>query len=76
MSHINVQVAQLKRQFDRVQDAAVVMASPVAWSEVNDLNPVTTWAEGRDDAVKRLRELAQIATDAADYAETIPPYGE
>lgn len=75
MTHdIDVWMSQLRRQMERVGEAANVMAQPVAWAEVGDCNPVTTWAEGRREAITLLRQLAQLAQRIADDAETLPPW--
>jgi len=72
--NINEGLIQLRRQYDRVDQAASVMAQPVAWAAENDYNPVTTWAEGRDDAVRHLREMARMAEALAETAANMPPY--
>lgn len=75
MAHdINGWMQRLRRQFERGDKAANVMAQPVAWAEVNDLHPATTWEEGRQATVKHLRELARKANEIADYAEALAPY--
>lgn len=71
---INNRMALLRRQYDRADEAANVMAQPVAWATVNDHNPETTWEEGRQDAIKQLREMARLANEIADDAETLPPW--
>lgn len=72
--HIDGWITRLLRQVQQTEEAANVMSAPVAWAEVNDLNPVTTWAEGRQETIKHLRETARLANEIADYAATLPAY--
>lgn len=56
----------------RADEAACIMAQPVAWSKLTDRDPITTWAEGRQCVVIHLRALAGLANEIAGLAEALP----
>lgn len=75
MTHdINDQMQRLRRYFERADEAANVMAQPVAWAQVNDYNPAATWADGREETIRLLRGLAALANEIADHAATLPAW--